>query len=72
MTSWKNITKQEHRASKRIVKPMLRFKTFNTAGQTLSEIEAMSMICKRQVQGFDRGDSMSQVKVIEALFNTAA
>jgi hypothetical protein len=38
----------------------------------LSEIEAMSTIRKGQVKEIDRGDSVSQVKFIESLFEIAA
>jgi transposase-like protein len=34
-----NIVEQDHRAIKRIVKPMMGFKTFNSARKTLSGIE---------------------------------
>lgn len=41
-----NRIEQGHRNIKRIVKPMLGFKSFHSARQTLSGIEAMSMIRK--------------------------
>jgi len=67
-----NIIEQDHRAIKRIVKPMMGFKTFNSARRTLRGIEAMNMIRKGQVQEMDQGSSMSQVKFIEALFGIVA
>jgi transposase-like protein len=68
-----NNVEQDHRAIKRIVKPMMGFKTFNTARRTLSGIEAMNMIRKGQVkEGTEQGDSVSQVKFIEALFGVTA
>ncbi|MBD1997679.1 DDE-type integrase/transposase/recombinase [Leptolyngbya sp. FACHB-541] len=47
-----SITEQDHQLIKHIVKPRMGFRTFNTARKTLSGIEAMNMICKRQVKGF--------------------
>lgn len=67
-----NVVEQDHRHIKRIVKPMMGFKTFNSARRTLSGIEAMNMIRKGQVKGIDQGDSVSQAKFIEALFGVAA
>lgn len=42
-----NVVEQDHRNIKRIVKPMMGFKSFNTARRTLSGIEAMAMMCTR-------------------------
>ncbi len=67
-----NIIEQNHRNIKRIVKPMMGFKTFNTARRTLSGIEAMNMIRKGQVNSIDQGDVVSQVRFIEAIFGVAA
>ena len=67
-----NIIEQDHRSIKRIVKPMMGFKTFNSARKTLSGIEAMNMIGKGQVKGIEQGDSVSQAKLIEAIFGIAA
>jgi transposase-like protein len=66
-----NIIEQDHRNIKRIVKPMMGFKSFNSARRTLSGIEAMNMIRKGQVNGIDQGDSVSQIKFIEVLFAIA-
>ncbi|MBD2026859.1 DDE-type integrase/transposase/recombinase, partial [Leptolyngbya sp. FACHB-711] len=67
-----NIVEQDHRNIKRIVKPMMGFKTFNSARRTLSGIEAMNMIRKGQVNGIDRGDSVSQARFVEAMFGIGA
>ncbi|MBD1999233.1 DDE-type integrase/transposase/recombinase [Leptolyngbya sp. FACHB-541] len=67
-----NVIEQAHRNIKRIVKPMMGFKTFNTARRTLSGIEVMNMIRKGQVKGVKPGDKMSRVKFIEAIFEIAA
>ena len=44
-----NIVEQDHRAVKRIVRPMLGFKRFNSARCPLCGIELMLMIKKRQM-----------------------
>ena len=67
-----NIVEQDHRNIKRIVKPMMGFQSFNSARRTLSGIEAMSMIRKGQVKGVEQGDSVSQAKFIESIFEIAA
>jgi IS6 family transposase len=51
---------------------MMGFKSSNSARRTLSGIEAMNMIRKGQVKGVKQGDSVTQVKFIEALFDIAA
>jgi hypothetical protein len=51
---------------------MMGFKTFNSTRRTLSGIEAMNIIRKGQVEGVKQGDSVPQVKFIEALFGIAA
>jgi IS6 family transposase len=45
-----NIVEQDHRFIKKITKPMLGFKSFLTAEQTLKGIEAMHMIRKGQAE----------------------
>jgi IS6 family transposase len=67
-----NIVEQDHRHIKRIVKPMMGFKSFNSARRTLRGIEAMNMIRKGQVKGVKQGDSVSQAKFIESIFGIAA
>ena len=44
-----NIVEQDHRAVKRIVRPMLGFKTFDCARRLIAGIETMHMICKGQL-----------------------
>ena len=44
-----NIVEQDHRAIKRLVRPMLGFKSFRSAGLTLAGIELMHMIRKGQL-----------------------
>jgi transposase-like protein len=66
------VVEQDHRNIKRITKPMMGFKSFNSARRTLSGIEAMSMIRKGQVKGVEQGNSVSQAKLIESIFGIAA
>ena len=44
-----NIVEQDHRAVKRVTRPMLGFKSFAAAQDTLAGIELMHMIKKRQL-----------------------
>lgn len=67
-----NIIEQDHRNIKRIVKPMMGFKSFNSARRALSGIEAMNMIRKGQVKGISKGDSLSQAKFVEEIFGVSA
>jgi putative transposase len=45
-----NIVEQDHRAVKRMVRPMLGFKSFHSAAATLAGIELMHMIRKGQLR----------------------
>jgi putative transposase len=45
----KNLVEQDHRAVKRIIRPMLGFKSFWAAERTLAGIEVMQMIRKGQL-----------------------
>ena len=44
-----NIVEQDHRAVKRVTKPMLNFKSFRAAKNVLAGIELMHMIRKGQL-----------------------
>ena len=44
-----NIVEQDHRAIKRVTKPMLNFKSFRAAHCVLAGVELMHMIRKRQL-----------------------
>jgi putative transposase len=44
-----NIVEQDHRAVKRVTRPMLGFKSFEAAQDTLVGIELMHMIKQRQL-----------------------
>lgn len=49
-----NIVEQDHRAIKRIIRPMLGFQSFRCARILLAGIETMHMIKKGQLNYFDR------------------
>jgi putative transposase len=51
-----NLVEQDHRAIKRIVRPMLGFKSFRSARVTLQGIELMHMIKKGQMFAVDGQD----------------
>lgn len=53
-----NIVEQDHRAIKRVTRPMLNFKSFCCAGCVLAGAELMHMIRKSQV-AIDDADAMS-------------
>ena len=53
-----NIVEQDHRAVKRVTRPMLGFKSFRSAQAVLAGIELMHMIRKGQFM-MDGGDGMS-------------
>jgi putative transposase len=46
-----NIVEQDHRAVKRVTRPMLGFKAFDAAQSTLTGIELMHMLRKGQLEG---------------------
>ena len=52
-----NLVEQDHRAVKRVTRPMLGFKSFNAAQATLAGVELMHMLKKRQlmVEASDKG-----------------
>ena len=53
-----NLIEQDHRAVKRVVRPMLGFKNFRCARALIAGIETMHMIKKGQLDAFkDRGSS---------------
>src|SRR5467141_2105867 len=58
-----NIVEQDHRAVKRVTRPMLGFKAFEAAQDTLVGIELMHMIKKRQmrVEAGDEGRTAAEL-----------
>jgi len=53
-----NIVEQDHRAVKRVIRPMLNFKSFHSAKNILAGIELMHMIRKGQLN-MEGSDTMS-------------
>ena len=49
-----NIVEQDHRAVKRVVRPMLGFKSFRSAAATIAGIELMHMIRKGQLRAIGK------------------
>jgi putative transposase len=58
-----NVVEQDHRAVKRVTRPMLGFKSFEAAQATLVGIELMHMIKKRQmvVEAGDEGRTAAEL-----------
>ena len=61
-----NIVEQDHRAIKRVTRPMLNFKSFRSAGSVLAGIELMHMIRKGQF-AIDGVEAMSFADQFSAL-----
>ncbi len=61
-----NIVEQDHRAIKRVTRPMLNFKSFRSAGSVLAGIELINMIRKGQF-AIDGADAMSFADQFSAL-----
>jgi transposase-like protein len=56
-----NIVEQDHRAVKRVTRPMLGFKAFDAAQATLTGIELMHMLRKGQLTGSrEQGRSVAE------------
>ena len=53
-----NIIEQDHRFIKKRTRPMLGFKSFNSAKNTIAGIESIHMIKKGQIQGDDSSKSV--------------
>ena len=65
-----NIVEQDHRFIKKKTKPMLGFKSLETARSTLSGIEIMHMIHKGQIEEIQ--DVLSEVQFISDIMADAA
>ena len=61
-----NMVEQDHRRVKRITRPMLGFKNFYAAQQTLAGIELMAMIKKGQMKT-TKGDNRSPAELFYSL-----
>ena len=62
-----NIVEQDHRAVKRVTRPMLGFKSFEAAQSTLTGIELMHMLRKGQLEG----DEFEGLTVVEQFYAMA-
>jgi transposase, IS6 family len=65
-----NIIEQDHRFIKRKIKPMLGFKSLETATRTICGIEVMHMIRKGQVEGIQC--VLSEVQLINEILGATA
>jgi len=62
-----NIVEQDHRAVKRVTRPMLGFKSFDAAQGTLAGIELMHMIKKKQMMGEAGAEGLTAAEQFYAL-----
>ena len=62
-----NIVEQDHRGVKRVTRPMLGFKSFDAAQDTLVGIELMHMIKKRQMSVEAGDESLTAAELFYAL-----
>jgi putative transposase len=62
-----NIVEQDHRAVKRITRPMLGFKSFDAAQDTLVGIELVHMIKKRQIRLEVGEESLTATELFHSL-----
>ncbi len=62
-----NIVEQDHRGVKRITRPMLGFKSFEAAQNTLTGIELMHMIKKKQMRLEEEEQGLSAAEQFYAL-----
>ena len=67
-----NIVEQDHRGSKRLVKPGLGFGSFNTARRTIRGYKIMNMIRKGQVLGVPKGSVKERVHFLNQIFGVVA
>ena len=62
-----NIVEQDHRAVKRVTRPMLGFKSFEAAQGTLAGIELMHMIKKRQLVVEEGNEDLTAAELFYSL-----
>lgn len=67
-----NIIEQDHRFIKKRIKPMLNFKSFQTARRTIIGIEIINAVRKGQVKGLKKRDIVSQVEFINSVFEVVS
>ena len=63
----KKIVEQDHRAVKRVTRPMLGFKAFDAAQDTLVGIELMHMIKKKQLIVEEGDESLTAAELFYSL-----
>jgi putative transposase len=63
----KNIVEQDHRAVKRVTRPMLGFKSFEAAQCTLAGVELMHMVKKGQLMGEEGVEGLTPAEQFYAL-----
>ncbi len=66
-----NIVEQDHREIKQLVKPGMRFGSFNTARRTIRGYKIMNMIRKRPIQAVNKGTVRERV-FINQIFGVVA
>ena len=62
-----NLVEQDHRAVKRVTRPMLGFKAFDAAQATLVGIELMHMLKKRQLMVEEGDEGLTAAEQFYAL-----
>ena len=62
-----NVVEQDHRAVKRVTRPMLGFKSFDAAQCTLAGVELMHMIKKRQLVIEERNEGLTAAELFYSL-----
>jgi transposase-like protein len=62
-----NLVEQDHHGVKRITRPMLGFKSFDTAQSTLAGIELMYMLKKGQLAGAEAVEGLTPAEQFYAL-----
>ncbi|MDZ4872144.1 MAG: hypothetical protein CLLPBCKN_001532 [Chroococcidiopsis cubana SAG 39.79] len=67
-----NIVEQDYRGIKRLVKPAMGFKSFNTARRTIRGYEMTNMIRKGQIEKVEKGAVIERVKFIAEIFGVVA
>jgi len=67
VTYLNNVVEQDHRAVKRVTRPMLGFKSFAAAQDTLVGIELMHMITKRQMRVEARDEGLTAPELAYSL-----
>jgi len=67
-----NIFEQDHRSSKRLVKPGMGFKSFNSARRTIQGYEIMHMLRIGQIKKVEKGAVIERVKFIAEIFGVVA